>query len=350
MNNYKASDKRISIDTPKSIIENGVSNFGTFNTPFEDLNLLNVHHQSKCLPDFMNRFRLTEWEAFEVNLDIGCLVCAVYNNMNLMGMGIIVFYNKEEDKIYTYKKMTLPCKVSVCKTLLSSTTKINLKNFKLEINNNFENGEAKINADVYNKKNGSLKLDFKIKRVSKPSIVSIPLGKNKPLYTEKDIFSVQGNLTFNERICEANDKSVAIIDDHKGYYPYKAHYDWLTTMIKLNIDGKEQYFGFNLTKNQSLNEDDYNENLIWTENETYPLPPVKFTHDGNSWKINDEYGLVNLKFTISQTFKMMMHLGILDISYYLPFGKVSGTLKTIEGKEFILNEEYAIGEDKSTRL
>lgn len=34
-----------------------------------------------------------------------------------------------------------------------------------------------------------------------------------------------------------DDESTAIIDDHRGYYPRKAHYDWVTTMGKCEIDG-----------------------------------------------------------------------------------------------------------------
>ncbi len=61
----------------------------------------------------------------------------------------------------------------------------------------------------------------------------------------------------------------------------KAHYDWVSTMGKLNIDGKMKWFGFNLTRNKSIDQEKYNENIIWFENETSLLPPVTFTESGN---------------------------------------------------------------------
>ena len=39
-------------------------------------------------------------------------------------------------------------------------------------------------------------------------------------------------------------------------------------MDKFNINNKKQYFAFNLTHNQSTDEESYNENIIWLENKT----------------------------------------------------------------------------------
>ena len=36
-----------------------------------------------------------------------------------------------------------------------------------------------------------------------------------------------------------DENTTALIDDHRGYYPRKAHYDWLTTMGKFNINNKK---------------------------------------------------------------------------------------------------------------
>ena len=59
----------------------------------------------------------------------------------------------------------------------------------------------------------------------------------------------------------ANEFTTAIIDDHRGYYPRHAHYDWVTTLGRYNIDGQMMYLAFNLTRNQSINQAKYNETL-----------------------------------------------------------------------------------------
>ena len=139
--------------------------------------------------------------------------------------------------------------------------------------------------------------------------MSIPFGPNKPLYSEKDFFKATGYIAVNGEKFVTNENSVSIIDDHKGYYPYLAHYDWLTTMGKCNVDGEmkyfafnltrnqsidqDAYFAFNLTRNQSIDQDAYNENLIWVDGESYPLPPVVFERESRkakTWRIHDEPG------------------------------------------------------------
>lgn len=124
-------------------------------------------------------------------------------------------------------------------------------------------------------------------------------------------------------------------------------------MGDIEIDGKMQKFAFNLTRNQSLNQDDYNENLIWVEGKSYPLPPVVFTKDSrkaSTWYIRDEYGKVDLRFEIDNVFYMHMHLIAINVYYALPFGRIYGKLEDTEGRVYTLDGMFGIGEDKSTRM
>ena len=303
MDKYIVDEERKIKDTPDHLIEKGIANFGTFKNSFKDLNLLDINKQSKYLPNFLNSRRLTEWEAFELDFEGGTIVSAVYNNLRLNGMGIVVYYDKIEDKIYSYRVLTHYKKAHVASNLLDSESFILTKNFELRINNDFKNHRAHILINVNNKSNGNLHIETDIKQFSNSSIVSIPLGKNKPLYSEKAIYTCNGKLSFKNREYELNkNNSYAIIDDHKAYYSYKSHYDWLTTMGKISHNGKEVLFGFNLTKNQSINENKYNENLIWINDKSHFLPPVKFIKEKDRWLIKDEYDLVNIEFKIKQTF------------------------------------------------
>ena len=192
-----------------------------------------------------------------------------------------------------------------------------------------------------------------VERLSPPSNVSIPFGPNKPLYSEKDFFKATGYIVVNGEKFVTNENSVSIIDDHKGYYPYLAHYDWLTTMGRCDIDGEKKYFAFNLTRNQSIDQDAYNENLIWVEGESFPLPPVVFERESRkakTWRIHDEHGCVDIRFEITDTFFMPMHFLVVDVYYALPFGKIYGYVKDTNGKKYVVDGMLGIGEDKSTRM
>ena len=286
------SEKRRPVPTPDSIVENGQAHFGTFDKPFKKLNLLDCEKPcGSLMPDFMKKSRLTEWEAFEVHLDEGALVSAVYNT-GPFGFSIFVWFDKRNGKIYSWRNIVPVKKAKVASQLVNDCCELKVKKSEYVIKNDLMNGKA--SAKGWSEgKCGKIEIDIAVERLSPPSNVSIPFGPNKPLYSEKDFFKATGYIAVNGEKFLTNENSVSIIDDHKGYYPYRAHYDWLTTMGRCDIDGEKKFFAFNLTRNQSVDQDKYNENLIWVEGETFPLPPVTFERESRkakTWRIRDEHG------------------------------------------------------------
>lgn len=358
---FKVSDKRFPAPTPDKIVENGEVHYGTFDAPFNELNLLDAKNPCGKMPSFMKSGRLVEWEAFEVEMDEGTLISAVYNT-NGMGFSIFVWHDKAENKIYSWRNLVPKRRAKVAKQLVSDYSYCKTKHSEYRINNDFLHGKA--SAKGYTKgKNGTFSIDIKFERISPLANGVMPLAKNKdgsfrnPLYSEKDFFKATGTITLNGKAYVTNERSVGIIDDHKGYYPYRAHYDWLTTMGKINVDGEEKYFAFNLTRNQSVDQFNYNENVIWCGDESFPLPPVVFKHKDDKkkareWHIIDEGGgdIVNVTFKIKNVFYMPMHLGIIDCYYALPFGEISGFVTDIHGKQYSVDGMVGVGEDKTTRM
>ena len=235
MEEYKVAKERCLKESPNSLISNGIANFGSFRSPIKNLNLLEVRNQSKWLLDCFNSLRLTEWEACEINFDTGAIVLAVYKNMRLNGMGILIYFDKLQNKIYSYRRLGLSSMAKVAKSLYNSVSYIDERGFSLKISNDCENKRAVVEAELFDKENGSLSLHVAINEINMPSVVSIPLGENKPLYSQKSFFKASGSLKFKNKEYDINGS--AIIDDHKGYYPYKAHYDWLTSMGYVEYEG-----------------------------------------------------------------------------------------------------------------
>ena len=342
------SEKRRPVATPHMMVNDGISCFGTFDKPFPVMNFLDCKSPlGSFAPSFMSKLRLTVWEAFEINLDEGTLISAVYN-LGAVGFSIFVFYDKRTKITYSWVNPTTGSKAKVAPNLINSTSELYTSNSYLILDNQFQNGKCHGRGKARNSKCGDIEFDFKITSLAPPSVVVMPLGQNKPLYSQKEFFSVEGFLKINNQTFYANKKSAAIVDDHKGFYPYNMHYDWLTTMGTTMIDGKEKYIGFNLTRNQTVSQDDFNENLLWLEGYSCPLPPVNFTHiDTNMWSVKDEHDMVNLVFTIENDFQMQLHLGVIDIDYKLPFGKLKGYVKDLEGNTYNLDGMYGVGEDRT---
>lgn len=342
------SEKRIAVPTPDNIVDElGNCYFGTFDKEFQKMDFLKVNRPSK-LPNIFNKFRLTLWEATEINFDKVILLTAVCD-MGLFGTALTVIYDKRTKKCTYWKDMLLPTKAVISDTLINSAeTYSKSKKVKIRYVNNFQRGEATVSGYAADKNAGIVDYRVKLTRVSKPSVVNIPFDANRPLYTQKDLFKVEGYLEFNGERFIADDSTAAIIDDHRGYYPRHAHYDWVTTMGKKEIDGKEQYFGFNLTRNQSINQDDYNENLIWFEGESTLLTPVIFKHiSPNLWNIKDTKGMVDVSFEIGDEFIMKMKTGILNTDYHITFGELKGYVCDPDGNKYILDGMAGIGEDKT---
>lgn len=342
------SEKRIPVPTPEAIVEGGKAHFGTFTEPFRKLNLLDCDKPcGRLMPDCMKKSRLTEWEAVELNLKEGILVSAIYNT-GPMGFSIFVWYDKRKKKIFSWRNVVPVKKAKVASQLIDDDCYLKTDNSEYRITNDLLRGKAYAKGFTEGK-NGRFALDVALTRISPPSVVSIPFGENKPLYSEKDFLKAEGYVEVNGEKFVTDEYSVGIIDDHKGYYPYRAHYDWLTTMGYLNGEA----FAFNLTRNQSVDQDAYNENLIWVEGKSYPLPPVRFFREKRSspvWEIRDDYGAVNIRFEIDATFFMLMHFLVVDVYYALPFGKIYGTLKDPDGKIYVVDGMFGIGEDKTTRM
>lgn len=362
MEENKISPVRYPAPTPDSVVENGQVHFGTFDSPFKALNMLDaVKPCGKKMPDFMKASRLVEWEAFEVHLDEGALISAVYNT-GPMGFSIFVWYDKAEDKIYSWRNLVPKKKAHVAKQLVDDYCYCKTGKSEYKISNDFLNGKAA--AKGFSKgKNGTFEIDIKFDRISPLANGVMPLAKNKDgsfrnaLYSEKDFFKAEGYITVNGKKYTTNYNSVGIIDDHKGYYPFFAHYDWLTSMGVIDDNGQKRHFAFNLTRNQSVDQENYNENVIWLDDESFPMPPVIFTHkDGkkkaDEWHITDEKGLgiVDVTFKINKVFYMPIHALVIDCYYALPYGYISGYVTDPNGKKYVVDGMIGIGEDKTTRM
>ena len=352
MFNQYLSDKRLPVPTPDSVVDaNGKVTFGTFDKEFKNMNFLDADKPS-LLPNSLNKYKLTLWEAVEVNFDKVTLLTAVCD-MGVFGTALTILYNKASGKVISWGPILKKGQFGIAENLLNgAVTFCNTPSDIITFVNNFQDGRADVRGQATGK-DGTISYNVKLTRVSDPSIVVIPFGKNRPLYSQKDLFKVEGFLEVNGKRYEANENTAAVIDDHRGYYPYKSHYDWVSTMGTAVIDGKKQYFGFNLTRNQSINQDDYNENLIWFEGSSTRLTPVRFEHIGGNpfkWYIYDQYGMVKVYFDITDEHLMRVPAGVIDINYHVDFGTLRGYICKPDGTKIVLDGMTGIGEDKSLRF
>lgn len=351
------SERRRMISTPRALVSNGLAAFGTFDSEFEELNLLDCVDPTSA-PEFWKKMRLTLWEAVEVVFPGGCIVAGVAD-MGLFGVDFDVIYLEKENETIDLSTMTNRKNVTIAKNLLGGNkTEAKTGISHLCFENHFEKGEAYIEGH-HRSKHHWCSYRFALKKISLPSNVSIPFGPNRPLVTEKVFFKAEGEIEVDGVRYPLGEKGLAIIDDHRGYYPYVSHYDWLTFMGR---DSKGMPFAFNLTENQSIDPENYNENLIWLPNRVSILPPVSFEKSGKTlafykgeeedvrWHITDKYGMVDLTYRLSSTYANRANALIAKIEYFVTFGRINGFIYEEDGTRHDFVDAFGIGEDKSLRL
>ena len=372
--------ERRAVPTPKSMVRpDGSCEFGTFDKEFEEMDLVKLNHPT-ALPNCFNKLKLTLWEATEIHLKNGVLL-AVVCDMGIFGKTLNIFYDKRDHKVYCWDTNLASKDTVIAPNLINgSIAEAHTPVSFVKYVNNFQDGKAdlsgkhegkclitagredktSVEAIKENYGEASIEYEFHLTRLSDPCVVSIPFDKKRPrpLYSQKDFFKVEGRLVINGEEMLSDEDTTGIIDDHRGFYPRRAHYDWVTTMGKCNVNGEEKFLAFNLTRNQSIDQDKYNENILWLEGKSSLLPPIKFTRSPESkdfrnyseWIVKDEHDMVNLKFKVYGINPMIMHAGIVNIDYYVTFGELEGYLRDEDGNKYVLDGMLGMGEDKTLLL
>lgn len=342
------ADERIPVDVPDDVVDaNGKFYHGTYKQEFKEMNFLKAD-KPRGNPNFFNKSILTTWEAAEVVFDDIALLTACSPMFGgIIGVCLTILYDKKEGKKYAW--MGVSPKPKFAKNLLGGkkTGGSNPLN-SVWIENRYDEDKAIVSGVGKFGQPDKIEYNLEFTRCSKPSNVLIPFHKNCTLYSQKDLWTVEGTLKWGDKVYVANENTRATIDDHRGFYPFHMHYDWTAAMQTLEIDGEKKSFGFNLTRNQSADQDKYNENIIFLDGKTSRLPPVKFEHvEFNEWHITDDYGMVDVWFHVKDRHVTKIPV-IMD--YHITFGELSGTMYDEDGNKYCVDGLTGIGEDKSTTM
>ena len=342
-------------ETPADkIVNNGNFTFGTFNAPFKELNMLDAKQPLPMpVPKALKYFRLKEWEAFQIGNGDFFILGAVYN-AKLMGLAQLVVIDIKKNKKYIFEKLLPPWRTVVGQSMLNSVSYSSGRNFSFHIHNHVEKKRLRVTIRTRGQKGmPDINCSFEAshdKVVSTPIVICQPFGPNRALYSHKALMPLEGELTIGKEKIEFSKKNgFMIVDDHKGYYPFEMKYDWVTTAGR---DDKNRLIGFNLTDNQIIDHEKYNENCLWTDASTHLLPPVTISRPDGSmgpWHIKDTYGQVKLTFTPKIEGKVDINAIIFKSKYRAPYGTFSGYILDADGEKVVFDNFYGMGEKKFIR-
>ena len=335
---------------PKKLVEKGKYNLGCFNTPVKQANLLDFPSPYKLpLPRALKGLQLREWQAFQLMDKDHFVMVAIYNAKKISLVQFIVYDILNNRKI-KYEKKVAPWSLTIPDTLFSSVASYTSDNFSLQAKHDLATNKLELTAKIKGfqdlpEVNAHFTGMHEVAKY-KPMVVCNPFSAGRVMYSHKCLMPLDGWLTIGDKHLVFNyGNSQMIIDDHKGYYPYPTRYDWVTGMGR---DKDGNMLGFNLTDNQVISQEIYNENCLWFDGELHPLPPIKVKRPEGvkgKWQISDEYDMVNLEFEPVIHTSVNINLLVLRSLYEGPYGFFNGYLKKTTGEKVLIENLFGMGED-----
>ena len=184
---------------------------------------------------------------------------------------------------------------------------------------------------------------------SRPLSVSARMPGGK-LYTHKAVYPAGGVLRAgDEDIVFDPDRDLAIIDEHKSFFPYRTTWLWGTFAFRAGAGP----VGANFVRRPSLPGHE-EESCIWTQGECEPLSGVVFTPESGAplspWSVSSADGRLNVTFTPEGRKDVRHQLGLFAIDYFQLFGRYQGTMRGLDGTAYPVEAVHGVCESFRARL
>ncbi len=330
---------------PTELVDEGRQVFGCFLGPPDRANLIDA--RLGPWPRALRRLRLKEWQALQLSTPALFVNLALFD-AKIMALRQIKIYDRVQRVKHLHERKLGPGALRLADSLADSTNRHADRHGHLEFRNRFASGRIDVDlASAATATAPAVRGQFTL-HVDRgaPQAVSLPFAGAVGMYSCKGLFPVSGELEVDgqlHRLTPAD--SLALLDDHKGYYPYVMEWDWVTSATFVDGTG----CGFNLTRNQCREPARYHENCAWTGDQVGRLPAVTFTRDhsgqpGERWHIRDADGRVDLAFEPSVPGEVKVNALVVKSQYRGPFGSFHGRLEPAGLPPLVVDGWFGMGE------
>jgi hypothetical protein len=335
------------LEPPAALVEHGRICFGTYAGPIADTNLIDAQPWALPVPRALRALRLKEWQAFQFGNEQWFFVVALFD-AKLMALAQLKAYDREQRRKYLFERQLPGWALRAPRNLLDSSMRWAGGGASMTFVNRLAAGEIDVAIE--------LPADAERPAISgkltahadgcEPEVVCIPFADNRGMYSHKGCLALDGELSIGDRrVRFAPADSFLLMDDHKGYYPRIMRWDWVTGA---GFDGSGRRIGLNLTRNDSIDPDRYNENCVWVDGRVKLLPAVKFRRRPELvpeiWEIRDRAGDVEVDFEIELDGHVRVNAVVIESRYRGPFGRLRGHVRS-GGERIELDGLFGMGED-----
>ncbi len=332
---------------PQQLVEDGRQRLGRFDGPPSRTNLIDARY--KHLPRPLRWLRLKEWQAFQIATPRLFANVALFD-AKLMALMQAKVYDRQLGVKHLYERKLRPGAFRVADQLLDSTTRYRDDKGMLGFRNRMAAGRIEIELDLPAGPHSPAMAGRLTVHTDHGAsqVVSLPFGGDVGMYSHKGMFPVEGELVVGDQTHRLTlGDAVVLMDDHKGYYPYVMRWDWVTGA---HHGAAGRPMGFNLTRNQCRDPEQFNENCVWIGERVGRLPAVTFEREkvrqaGELWRIRDREGRVDVVFEPTVPGDVKVNAVVVESRYRGPFGVFRGRLAA-EGLEPIsVDGWFGMGED-----
>jgi hypothetical protein len=344
------------ITTPEKMVEkDGKINFGTFRTPFRNVNIFDVPlYSSYSVPVFWKKFRLKEWQHYGIITPSHYFGMVVFD-AKFMGVSFFYAYDRTENTRFEHG-MQLPGGASVVASqVYDDFCEFKSKGYFLRFENNLNNGYHKIIIDIEGKKNrpavkGEVKM-FEDLNTTEPLVQVSPITAVRPFYTHKMASPAEGEIMLGtKKVVIDRKRDIALLDEQKTYYPYSSFWKWATAG---GYDENGDLLAFNLCENLITDDEDYNENCMWVNGKIYCLKSARFKFDKNnilrSWEVKTTDGYMDLQLTPAGERAEKISVGLIASDFHQLFGLYNGRFKDETNRIYPITNCFGLAEHHVTK-
>lgn len=338
------------VTAPQRLVEDGVRHYGRFAERVRETNPVDAH---RGLSRLWHEFRLKEWVGFAlIHPEMsGAMIMqdAKYLASSELfvrdqATGVLV----EKSARFRGGSLGLPDDL-----LHGGRCRVKTRRYLLDYDFEADAGTITVRIDCAADRRGPAiagALTLYAEGAAPPLSLSAKLTSAIDYYTYKQPFPVDGALTVGDRTYVfERARDFAILDEHRSQFPYSTFWTWGTFAVAM-ADG---VVGSNFVDRLEFSDDD-DESANWVPGHVEPLAGVRFDFGSadplSTMRVRDRDGRLDVTFTPVGRKAVKANLVAAAIDYWQLAGTYRGTVTSLAGESFTVDDVPGVLERMKTRF
>lgn len=332
---------------PDSPLINNKPLFGTFSGKFKyfDIRTLQLKVGPIQIPQIIGNFRIFESLRFYF-IDETYIGEIELFNAHYFSYLEATIWNRKTTQKKAYRKLVVPSFIKMPRAFKNSVVVYRTKSRFVRIQ--YRHTKLHIDFDFLGSKHkppcaGAFVLNLESPEFVEASSVIPYKGKQRCQLSYFCSSSAEGWIStgLNDHVMQ-KEKGLGFFEIKKIHASLRTHSRFLTGFGLLN----GQTITFRLTESEYQNQNKYNENIVFFNGKSWPLPPVKITRPygfNKMWIIQDTESMVDLTFTPKSKNSRKISAFVVRTEYDTILGAFDGVLKLSKDLKIELKEFPGIG-------